>query len=114
MKRTINRRAMLAYTAAGGAGLAALLGASHDAAAQTPVPAGKMRRVVTGHNAEGKSYIVSDEMADMQNLWATKPDLLLGVAPPGEAKKLTHATGEGRFYVINLPPSRDPHFQEIC
>jgi mannose-6-phosphate isomerase-like protein (cupin superfamily) len=107
MTQKIDRRTMLATTAIGGGALAGLLVVA-DAAAQTPVPVGRMRRVVTGHNAEGKSYIVSDEVAEMGNLWATKPDLPLGQVPAGEAKKLTHATGEGRFYVAALPPSRDP------
>ena len=99
---------MLAYSATGGAALAGFFVAATAAAGQTPVPAGRMRRVVTGHNAEGKSYIVSDETADMGNLWATKADLPLGQVPAGEATRVTHATGEGRFYVASLPPSRDP------
>src|SRR4051812_44404382 len=108
MTQAIDRRTMLGYAVGGGAALAALLALPEHAAAQTPVPAGRMRRVVTGHNAEGKSYIVSDEMAEMGNLWATKPDLPLGQVPAGEPHKLTHATGEHRFYVAALAPSRDP------
>jgi len=108
MTQRIDRRTMLAYTAVGGGAMAGLFAAAGPATAQTPVPAGRMRRVVTGHNAEGKSYIVSDEMADMGNLWATKPDSPLGQAPASEPKKLTHSTGEHRLYVAALPPSRDP------
>ena len=77
-------------------------------AGQTPVPAGKMRRVVTGHNAAGKSYIVSDEMAPVGSLWTTKPDQPIGQAPPGEAQKVSRATGEGRFFVAAIQPSKDP------
>lgn len=99
---------MLAYTAVGGAALMELFAAPNDALAQTPVPSGRMRRIVTGHNADGKSYIVSDEMADVGSLWTTKPDQPIGQAPPGEPKNLTHATGEGRFFVVAIPPSRDP------
>jgi hypothetical protein len=58
---------MLARSAAGVA-LVGVLGGADGAAAQTPVPAGRMRRVVSGHNAERKSYIVSDEMADVGKL----------------------------------------------
>jgi cupin domain len=108
MTNKIGRRAMLAYSATGGVALVGVLGGVNGAAAQTPVPAGRMRRVVSGHNLDGKSYIVSDEIADVGNLWATKPDLPLGQVPPGEATKLKHVTGEGRFYVATLPPSRDP------
>lgn len=107
MEQKINRRTMIASTVVGGTALAGLLVAA-DAGAQTPVPAGKMRRVVTGHNAEGKSYIVSDEVAEMGNLWSTKPDQPLGQVPPGEPHKLSHTTGEHRFYVAALAPSRDP------
>src|SRR6267378_5332724 len=76
--RKYDRRSVLAYSAMGGAALAgALFGAVNEtvvegqgATAALPLPAGRMRRVVTGHNAGGKSYIVSDELADPANLWA--------------------------------------------
>src|SRR5207247_2235556 len=63
-----DRRTMLRYTVGGGVALAAttiggLRGEAALAPGQTPsgappVPAKTVRRVVTGHNREGKSYIV--------------------------------------------------------
>jgi len=108
MKTRIDRRAMLAFSATASAALVGLFAAPGEASGQTPVPAGRMRRIVTGRNAEGKSYIVSDEMAEIGNLWNTKPDQPIGQAPTAEPKKLTHATGEGRLFVAAIPPSRDP------
>src|SRR5712671_4107693 len=109
MKQKIDRRAMLASSAGASAALLGLFAAPDEAAAgQTPVPTGHMRRIVTGRNAEGKSYIVSDEMADVGNLWTTKPDQPIGQAPAGEPRKMTHATGEGRFFVAAIQPSKDP------
>ena len=107
---------MLAHSAMGGAALAgALFGAVNEtvvegqgAHAALPAPEGRMRRVVTGHNAAGKSYIVSDEMADLANLWTTKPDQPLGPAPSGEPRQLSHATGETRFFLTAIQPSKDP------
>jgi mannose-6-phosphate isomerase-like protein (cupin superfamily) len=117
--RKIDRRSMLAYSAASGAaltgGLGMMLGgwgeivlAAQGTPPALPMPAGRMRRVVTGHNADGKSYIVSDEMADLGNLWTTKPDQPLGVPPAGEARQLSHATGETRFFMTTIQPSKDP------
>jgi mannose-6-phosphate isomerase-like protein (cupin superfamily) len=67
-----------------------------------------MRRVVTAHNADGKSYIASDELADVASLWTTRPDRPIGVASPGEQLQVTRATGETRFFVATIPPSKDP------
>jgi hypothetical protein len=111
-----DRRSVLAYSAVGGAALAgALFGAVNEtvvsgqvAPATLPVPAGRMRRVVSGHDAGGKSYIVSDEMADLANLWTTKPDQPLGLAPAGEPRQLSHVTGETRFFMTTIQPSKDP------
>jgi hypothetical protein len=47
-------------------------------------------------------------MAETGNLWSTKPDQPFGPAPAGEPSRLTHVTGEHRFYVAALLPSRDP------
>jgi naringenin degradation protein FdeH len=110
MTHRFDRRAMLAYSAAGGAALAGFFGAANETMAgqQPPGPATRMRRVVTGHNSDGKSYIVSDDMADVANLWTTKPDQPIGAVPPGEARQLTHPTGETRFFVATIQPSKDP------
>jgi hypothetical protein len=113
-ERKYDRRTVFAHSAAAGAAIAgSLFGISTeivDARQSTPlpIPSGRMRRVVTGHNAQGKSYIVSDEMADVANLWTTQPDLPLGAAPSGEPRQLSHATGETRFFVATIQPSKDP------
>jgi hypothetical protein len=59
MTHRFDRRAMLAYSAAGGAALAEFFGAANETMAgqRPPRPATRMRRVVTGHNSDGKSYI---------------------------------------------------------
>src|SRR5262245_17032371 len=109
MMQKIGRRTMLASSATASTALVALFAAPNVAVAgQTPVPTGRMRRVVSGRNAEGKSYIVSDEMAEVGTLWTTKPDQPIGQAPPGEPRRLTHVTGESRCFVAAIAPSKDP------
>jgi len=117
--RKYDRRSMLAYSAAGGAAFVGALGtlfgpatgivfAGQAAATAPPVPAGRMRRIVTGHKADGKSYIVGDELADVANLWTTQPDQPLGLAPAGEPRQLSRATGQTRFFKTSIQPSKDP------
>ena len=47
-------------------------------------------------------------MAETGSLWSTKSDQPFGPAPAGGPSRLTHVTGEHRFYVAALPPSREP------
>ncbi len=50
-----------------------------------------MRRIVTGHDAEGKSYVVSDERVTggaFPNLFATSGDNPFGPGPAGESREL--------------------------
>jgi mannose-6-phosphate isomerase-like protein (cupin superfamily) len=112
--KKFGRRTLLERSAAGGALLAAnffgLFGPA-EAEAQggaAPKPGAKMRRVVTAHNAEGKSYIASDELVDVAGLWTTKPDVVLGAAAEGERLQVAKATGETRFFVATIAPSKDP------
>ena len=111
------RRAMLGYSAAGGLAVAAsLLGAltsstdaeAGQAAGKMTLPNRKMRRIVTAHNAEGKSYIASDGPVDAGDLWKGTPERPLGVASENEPPGLTHATGQSRCFVAAIPPSKDP------
>jgi hypothetical protein len=117
--RKYDRRSVLAYSATGGVAFVGALGtmfgpttgivfAGQAAATAPPVPAGRMRRIVTGHKADGKSYIVSDEMADVANLWTTQPDQPLGLAPAGEPRQLSRVTGQTRFFKTTIQPSKDP------
>jgi mannose-6-phosphate isomerase-like protein (cupin superfamily) len=111
--RRFGRRTLLERSAAGGALLAAnLFGlitpAEAAQGATRAKPGAKMRRVVTAHNAEGKSYIASDEMVDVAGLWTTKPDQPLGSAAAHEQLQVAKATGETRFFVATIAPSTDP------
>ena len=67
-----------------------------------------MRRVVTAHNAEGKSYIANDEIVDAANLWSGTPERPLGTTTGTEPPGVTHATGQTRCFVAAIPPSKDP------
>ena len=76
-----------------------------------------MRRIVTGHDAEGKSYIVSDERvagAAFPNLFKTSGDDPFGPGPVGEARELRATdsprlepdVGGASFVFVTLPPTR--------
>jgi hypothetical protein len=113
--RKFGRRTLLEGSAAGGALLAANFFAGLIAPARAeaqsaaaPKPGAKMRRIVTAHNAEGKSYIASDELVDVASLWTTQPDVVLGAAVEGERLQVAKATGETRFFVATIAPSKDP------
>lgn len=114
-RRLIGRRAMLGSSAIGGAALAAgvfgpLAGvAVAGQSAVQPVKSGRIRRVATGQNAAGKSYIAVDETVAIDDVWSTTADEPLGPAPDGEQRSdFSHPTGETRFFVAALPPSTDP------
>jgi hypothetical protein len=100
---------MLARTAAGSAALAGGLFGVVSAleAAQAPA-ANRVRRIVTAHNAEGKSYIASDEMVSPANLWTTNAEQVLGAPPAGEPKQVSKLTGESRHFITAIQPSKDP------
>lgn len=114
-RRLIGRRAMLGSSAVGGAALAAgvfgpLAGvAVAGQSAVQPVKSGRIRRVATGQNAAGKSYIAVDETVAIDDVWSTTADEPLGPTPSGEQRSdFSHPTGETRFFVAALPPSTDP------
>lgn len=111
----IGRRAMLGGSAVGGAALAAgLFGplagvAIAGQSAVQPVKTGRIRRVATGQNAAGKSYIAVDEMVAINDVWTTTSDEPLGPTPGGEQRSdFSRPTGETRFFVAALPPSTNP------
>ncbi len=114
-RRLIGRRAVLQGSAVGGAAVAVgLFGplagvAVAGQSAVQPVTSGRIRRVATGQNAAGKSYIAVDEVVDINDVWTTTADEPLGPAPDGEQRSdFSHPTGETRFFVAALPPSTDP------
>lgn len=122
----LDRRTLLARTF-GAATAGALLGARTDltagAAAQVPggmpgvaLPQG-MRVVVTGHDAEGRSYIVRDERvttdAAFPNLFSTTGDDAFGPGPepvprtlyPTDSPRLEPDLGGANFHFVALPPT---------
>ncbi len=121
----LDRRTLLARTL-GAATAGALLGARTDlaaaAAAQTSgapgvaLPQG-MRVVVTGHDAEGQSYIVRDERvttdAAFPNLFSTTGDDAFGPGPetvprtlhPTDSPQLEPDLGGANFHFVALPPT---------
>jgi mannose-6-phosphate isomerase-like protein (cupin superfamily) len=113
----IGRRAMLERTAVGGAAVAAGLfgsssvpveGAQADAGLAHAVTTGRMRRVVSAHDSEGKSFIESDEVVDIGSLWTTTSDQLLGPGPDGEPTRALRPTGASRYYIATIVRSPDP------
>ena len=118
LEARIGRRALLQGSAAGGAALAAgLFGPLAAAAAgqgtksgpAEPVRSGKIRRVLTGQNAAGRSYIAADEVVSAGEGWTTTPDAPLGPAPAGEERAdFSRATGDTRFWVLSMAPHDDP------
>jgi len=123
-RRTVIERS-LGFALAG-----SLLGASTELAAAvsgtgqqsaTPrsglaLPQG-MRRIVTGHDAEDRSYVVSDERVTgfaFPNLFKTSGDDPFGPGPEGEPRELRPTdtpqiepeVGGASFVFVTLPPTR--------
>ncbi len=111
---------MLRYSVGGGAALAATVlsglageaaiepGQAASPAAPPPALSKSVRRVVTGHNRDGKSYIISDELVAVSSIWTTTPEQPLGAPPSGEARLIAHATGDTRCFVATIQPSKAP------
>ena len=127
--RPLDRRTLLARTF-GAATAGALLGARADlaagAAGGTAQDSGRMpgvalpqgmRVVVTGHDAEGQSYIVRDERvttdATFPNLFSTTGDDAFGPGPepvprtlyPTDSPRLEPDLGGANFHFVALPPT---------
>jgi quercetin dioxygenase-like cupin family protein len=108
-------------------GLTALFGGiglldADAAAAQSGAPTAGLdlkpgvRRIITGHNAHGRSYIIKDDRVTggaFPSLYKATGDLPLGPAPDGEPKKvmptdapqLEPALGGSSFTFVTLPPT---------
>lgn len=116
----IGRRTILEKVALGGAalavvGLVTITGAAAEQAKPESSPAGalqqvmsgRVRRVVTGYNADGKSKVVSDMIVDVAgDLWKTAGDQLLGPGPTGEPSYVR--TLQTRFGIETLRPAQEP------
>ena len=75
-----------------------------------------VRRIVTGHNAQGRSYIIKDDRVTggaFPSLYKTTGDVPLGPGPSGEplkimptdAPQLEPALGGSSFHFVTLPPT---------
>lgn len=113
--RTAGRRQMLQWSAAGGLTLASGLfgalvpeaaAAAGDLGAITPQN-GRLRRVVSALNPQGKSYIAIDDSAEVNNLFSSAAGRVMGVAGKDEPAGLTAATGQTRCFVAAIPPHTD-------
>jgi quercetin dioxygenase-like cupin family protein len=125
----VERRALLervfggGVAAAIGAGLG-IFGAELSAAGQAGSPAGVsgialtrgVRRVITGHNDKGKSYIIRDDRITtgaFPSLYKATGDQPLGPGPAGEPKtlmstdapQLEPSLGGSSFHFVTLPPT---------
>lgn len=86
----IDRRTALQQSLLGGLALAgASLVSSTPAAA---ADAATMRVVVTGNNAEGKSYVISDEVKPRGMIWAHTAEQMMGPGAPTDLKTLLPTT----------------------
>ena len=106
-----DRRTILTLALGGPAAITLAAGVFEEAAAAqgTPrPPARTVRRVVTAHNAEGRSFIAIDDSVPMSEIWRTQPDRPIGTVPGDEKLLVERATGETRFFLAAIPPSGDP------
>ena len=80
---------------------------SGECGALQTVMSGKIRRVVTGVNPDGKSKVVSDTVVDVAaDLWKTAADQTLGT---GLAEEPSYTrTLQTRFGIETLKPSQEP------
>ena len=123
---TIGRRTVLAQTLGAAIGGTIIGGTADLAAAVTgaaqpasmpgiALPQG-MRRIVTGHDANGRSYVVSDERVtggSFPNLFKTTGDDPFGPGPerpprelkPTDAQQLEPEVGGANFVFVTLPPT---------
>ena len=124
----IDRRKLLARCIGGGAGaLAATMFTGSSSLAQNqqarPAPSvrpqvtsDRIRRVLTGTNAQGQSVIVSDELAPVAEIWRTSHEQPLGAAAAQESTQLLPTTvsqidpmpGGSRFFIASIGPSAQP------
>jgi quercetin dioxygenase-like cupin family protein len=75
-----------------------------------------VRRIITGHNAQGRSYIIRDDRitsGPFPSLYKATGDMPLGPAPAGEPQKilptdapqLEPSLGGSSFTFVTLPPT---------
>jgi quercetin dioxygenase-like cupin family protein len=121
----IARRTMIERMVGAGVAGALFGGSIADLAAGGQTPAGGstgitltqgVRRVITGHNPQGKSYIITDDRVtggSFPSLYKATGEMPLGPAPAGEpstlmptdAPQLEPALGGSSFHFVTLPPT---------
>jgi hypothetical protein len=122
-KNVLDRRAAIERTLAGGLfGALAFLDIEAEAAAQAGAPTAGLdmkpgvRRIITGHNAQGRSYIIRDDRITtgaFPSLYRATGDQPLGPGPSGEPQKimptdapqLEPSLGGSSFHFVTLPPT---------
>ena len=128
-QHVIDRRMLITH-GLGAATVGALLGSSASVAAATGAGAGQapgrmpgialpqgMRRVVTGNDAEGQSYIVADDRVtigpEFPNIFKTTGDDPFGPGPepeprtlyPTDMARIEPEVGGANFHFVALPPT---------
>jgi hypothetical protein len=119
----LDRRAAIERTLAGGLfGAMAFLGGEAEAVGQASATTAGLdmkpgvRRIITGHNAQGRSYIIRDDRITtgaFPSLYKATGDLPLGPGPAGEPQKimptdapqLEPSLGGSSFHFVTLPPT---------
>ena len=128
-QQVIDRRMLITH-GLGAATVGALLGSSASLAAATGAGAGQapdrmpgialpqgMRRVITGNDAEGQSYIVADDRVtigpEFPNIFKTTGDDPFGPGPepeprtlyPTDMARIEPEVGGANFQFVALPPT---------
>jgi len=67
---------------------------------------GQIRRVVTGINPQGKSFVVTDESVNINDVWDTSLEHPLGSAD--EQSRTVQPNGKTKLFFSVLQPSKDP------
>jgi hypothetical protein len=119
----VDRRTMIERTLAGGLfGALAFLDVEAEAAGQAGAAAAGLdmkpgvRRIITGHNEKGRSYIIKDDRITtgaFPSLYKATGDQPLGPGPSGEPQKilptdapqLEPSLGGSSFHFVTLPPT---------
>lgn len=115
--QTLNRRTVLERAVVGGTALVATVfgGLAGTAIGQpSSVAPTRVRLVVTGHNEQGRSRVISDEVVELKNgghLWRTTPDAPLGIGSAGKplaaqgGPGLDPVLGGTRWTIVTMQPS---------
>ena len=121
-RRTLLRKSLWgSATVAGSVITAGVFGTDHpamaaEAMALTDPKGDGFRRVVTGNNAKGKSYVLKDEKIKYGEIWRSSAEEHLGAGGPGDPNVVLPATrpatgqpaAVSRFYYTAIQPAKGP------